>query len=319
MNHSLDFTGHNVFIIGDVILDEYFFGEVNRISPEAPVPIVNIKSKINTLGGAGNVALNIVSLGCNVRLFGTKGNDETGRIVSQILTNNHIVDNLVVDQSKPTTRKTRIIGHGQQLLRLDEEEISKISSDQSDFLFDVFRKSVEFADIVILSDYNKGVLVGELPQKIIQLCKTKQIPVFVDPKRTNWERYQGATCITPNLSEFEEITSVKIDKNEKLMVELAISIRQQYSFEWIVITRGADGMCLVGQDKEPLYFKSTAREVYDVSGAGDTVIATLAAAVASKISYPDAVELANIAAGIVVGKIGSQPVNLDELIIKLNS
>jgi len=319
MKHSLDFTGHNIFIIGDVILDEYLLGEVNRISPEAPVPIVRIKSKTNTLGGAGNVALNLVSLGCNVRLFGIRGNDETGRIISQILTNNKIVDNLVVDQLKPTTRKTRIIGHGQQLLRFDEEEISKISSAHLDLLLGTFRQSMESADLVILSDYNKGVLVGELAQKIIQLCKPHKIPVFIDPKRTNWERYQGAACITPNISEFEEIANVKIDGNEKLLLELAISIRERYSFDRIVITRGADGMCLVGQEREPLFFKATAREVFDVSGAGDTVIATLAAAVASGISYPEAVEIANIAAGIVVGKVGSQPINLKELEAELHS
>ncbi len=319
MNHSLNFTDCNVFILGDIILDEYIFGEVNRISPEAPVPVVHIKSKTNTLGGAGNVALNLVSLGCNVKLFGVKGNDESGRIISQILSNNRVVTNIETDNSKPTTRKTRIMGHGQQLLRLDEEEIGKISSNHSNILFSLFMQSAEVADVVVLSDYDKGVLVGDLPQRIIQLCKTKHIPVFVDPKRTNWERYQGATCITPNISEFEEITNVRIDRNEKLMVELAISIRDQYSFEWIVITRGADGMCLIGQDRKPFFFKATAREVFDVSGAGDTVIATLAAAVASGISYPEAVEIANIAAGIVVGKVGSQPINSYELVAELGS
>lgn len=319
MNLSLDFTGCNIFIVGDVILDEYFFGEVNRISPEAPVPVVHIKSKTNTLGGAGNVALNLVSLGCHVRLFGVRGNDETGRIISQILSNNKIADNLVVDQSKPTTRKTRIIGHGQQLLRLDEEEISKISPDHSEVLFNSVMHDVTAADIVILSDYDKGVLAGDLPQKIIQVCKKEKIPVFVDPKRSNWKRWEGATCITPNLYEFEEITKIKIDKDEKLMVELAISITEKYSFEWIVITRGADGMCLIGQDRKPLFIKSTAREVFDVSGAGDTVIATLAAAIASGISYHEAVETANMAAGIVVGKVGSQPINLEELVAELHS
>ena len=319
MNHSLDFRECNIFIIGDVILDEYVFGQVNRISPEAPVPVVHIKSKTNTLGGAGNVALNLVSLGCNVRLFGVGGNDESGRTISQILTNNKIVTNLVTNDSKPTTRKTRIIGHGQQLLRLDEEEIGQISYDESNLLFKLFSQYAEDADIVILSDYNKGVLAGDLPQRIIHFCKTKKIPVFVDPKRKDWERYQGAACITPNISEFEEITNAKIGKDEDLMVELAISVREKYSFEWIVITRGADGMCLIGRDRKPFFVKATAHEVFDVSGAGDTVIATLAAAVASGISYPEAVETANMAAGIVVGKVGSQPITLDELAAELRS
>jgi len=313
MQRSLNFDTCRIVIIGDAILDEYLLGDVNRISPEAPVPVVHIRDKTNTLGGAGNVALNLISLGCKVSLFGSRGNDETGKTVSKILKENTIDDFMIVDPIKPTTRKTRIIGHGQQLLRLDEEEVGELSDGQSEGLFRQFRSIVGNIDAVILSDYGKGVLIGDLSRKVIELCIAKEVPVFIDPKRVNWERYNGALCVTPNVSELEEISHVKIGKNERLLVEAARSIQQQHSIEWIIVTRGADGMCLIGRDSVPFFIKTTAREVFDVSGAGDTVIATLTACVTSGLSFQESVEIANIAAGIVVGKVGSQPISLAEL------
>lgn len=311
--NGLNFHNTKVYVIGDVILDEYFLGDVKRLSPEAPVPIVHVKSKTKTLGGAGNVALNLKSLGCTAKLFGIRGNDDGGKDLSDILQKNNIENFLYVDKSKPTTKKTRVIGHGQQLLRLDEEEPWEISERDSDTLYELFLKNIEEADAVILSDYNKGVLVGNLPQKIISVCRKNNIPVFVDPKRINWERYNGATGITPNLSEFEEITGVKVNNNEKLLINEANKLKRKHSIEWMVLTRGAEGICLFGENGVPSYYKATAREVFDVSGAGDTVIATLAACVASGIDFKNSTETANIAAGIVVGKIGSQPIQLREL------
>ena len=319
MNPLLDFRKCNIIIIGDIIFDEYFLGDVKRISPEAPVPVVHIKEKSNTLGGAGNVAFNLVSLGCKVSLFGQRGDDVSGNIISEILKINNVEDCLEIDPLKPTTRKTRVIAHGQQLIRLDEEEVGEISNDNSNILFHKFYERIENVDAVILSDYSKGVLVADLPQKIIQICREKKIPVFVDPKRVNWERYNGATCVTPNISEFEEISNIIIGSNEKLMVEVANIIKAKYSIENLVITRGADGMCLIEKDGSPRFSKATAHEVFDVSGAGDTVIATLTACIASGLSFPESTEIANIAAGIVVGKIGSQPINLEELKAEIHS
>ena len=263
MNSSLNFRNCKILIIGDIILDEYFLGEVKRISPEAPVPVVHIKKKSNTLGGAGNVALNLVSLGCKVSLFGLRGKDDTGNIISEILKINNVEDCVVIDPLKPTIRKTRVIGHGQQLIRLDEEEIGEISDDNSNILFNNLYERMEDVDAVILSDYSKGVLVADLPQRIIGLCKEKKIPVFVDPKRVNWERYSGAACVTPNISEFEEISNTRISTDEKLMVETANLLKEKYSIERLVITRGAEGMCLIEKDGSAHFSKATAREVFN--------------------------------------------------------
>jgi len=307
------FSNCNIVVVGDVILDSYIMGEVRRLSPEAPVPVVKVKKKTTTLGGAGNVALNLIGLGCKVTLMSIRGDDPPGERVSTILKQNGIRDDLFIDSSHLTTTKTRIIGQGQQLLRLDEEEIWKDSETFGSQFLTQFNKELEGTDVVILSDYNKGVLNGVIPREAIYRCRAKHIPVFVDPKRKKWERYQKATCITPNISEIEEITGSTIENDEDVLVEVARSLRKRYEFDWLLATRGPKGMCLVGPDGPPLFIKAAAREVYDVSGAGDTVIATLAAGIAAGLPFPKAAELSNLAAGIVVGKLGAQPISLAEL------
>jgi D-beta-D-heptose 7-phosphate kinase / D-beta-D-heptose 1-phosphate adenosyltransferase len=308
-----NFSSCNIVVVGDVILDSYIMGEVRRLSPEAPVPVVQVKKKTATLGGAGNVALNLIGLGCKVTLLSIRGDDPQGERVSTILKQNGIRDSLFVDSSHLTTTKTRIIGQGQQLLRLDEEEIREASETFERQFLAQFSKELEGADVVILSDYNKGVLNGAVPREVIHRCRAKRTPVFVDPKRKKWERYQKATCITPNVAEIEEITGSSIENDEDTLVEVAHSLRKRYEFDWFLATRGPKGMCLVGPEEPPVFIKVTAREVYDVSGAGDTVIATLAAAIASGLPFPKAAELSNLAAGIVVGKLGAQPISLAEL------
>lgn len=302
-----------LIVIGDVILDVYLMGEVQRISPEGPVPVVWVRQKTTTLGGAGNVALNLVGLGCNVHLVGVRGNDTSGRLISAIIQKNHVIDDLAIDDNHPTTTKTRIISQSQQLIRLDEEEIWECGGQFRNHLLDKIEKAIEKTNAVILSDYNKGVLNGDLPNVVIQMCKMKNVPVFIDPKRKAWERYQSATCVTPNVSEIEEITGTAIGRDEKKLVEQVRYLRKRYNFEWLLATRGPEGMCLVGPDDFPLFIKSIAREVFDVSGAGDTVIASIAAAVSCGIPFPKAAEISNVAAGIVVGKLGSQPINIREL------
>lgn len=314
MKHSLsDFSDCTVLVIGDIILDAYLMGEVRRISPEAPVPIVRIKEQSTTLGGAGNVALNVAGLGARAMLLGVRGEDASGKRLEEILHQRGIEGRIVVDKSRSTTTKTRIIGHGQQLLRLDEEETTEVSQAIRSHLLSKVDEELPKVSAVILSDYDKGVLNGEMPQEIIRRAKAKGIPVFVDPKRKGWERYSGSTCVTPNTSEVEEVTGTVVDHDEHLLVSSAKFLRERYHIDWCLVTRGPKGMCLVGQEYPPLFIKATAREVYDVSGAGDTVIATLAVAVGSGMPLPRAAELSNMAAGIVVGKLGSQAITRAEL------
>lgn len=302
-----------IVVVGDVMLDVYYMGEVCRISPEAPVPIVRIKEKTWTLGGAGNVALNLIKLGCRTVLLGVRGEDRAGERLSELNKKNGIVDGLIVDSNHTTTSKTRVIGQGQQLIRLDEENTWKSSEESRRQLLARFEEAINDGNAVILSDYGKGAMNHIVPSEIIWRCKERQIPVFVDSKAGNWERFRGATCITPNIREVEDVVGSVIENNEEVLAEIAQSLRRKYSFNWLVITRGSDGMCLMGHEDPPLFAKTMAREVYDVSGAGDTVIATLAAGVVSGLAFPRATELANIAAGIVVGKLGSQPISIGEL------
>jgi D-beta-D-heptose 7-phosphate kinase/D-beta-D-heptose 1-phosphate adenosyltransferase len=312
-NIFLNFQNCNIVVVGDVILDSYIMGEVKRLSPEAPVPVVQVKNKTTTLGGAGNVALNLVGLGCKVTLMGIRGGDAPGERISAILKQNGIRDKLLIESLHPTTNKIRIIGERRQLLRLDEEEIWKEPEIFGSQFLSQFKKELERADAVILSDYNKGYLNGVIPREVIHICRKRHVPVFVDPKRKKWERYQNATCITPNIQEIEEITGSIIADDEQMLVEAAQSLIKRYEFDWFLATRGPKGMCLVAPEEPPLFIKASAREVYDVSGAGDTVIATLAAAIAAGFPFPKAAELSNLAAGIVVGKLGAQPISLAEL------
>ena len=226
---------------------------------------------------------------------------------------------LIIDSSRSTTSKTRVIGQGQQLLRLDEEETLEVSEAVRRILLARVEESLKGAHAVVLSDYDKGVLNGALPQEIIRLARSRGIPVFVDPKRKGWERYSGATCVTPNTSEVEEVTASPIDHDETLLSRSANVLREKYGIEWCLVTRGPKGMCLVGNDGIPHFISATAREVFDVSGAGDTVIATLACAVAAGFSLPKAAELSNRAAGIVVGKLGSQAITRSELEVDLQT
>jgi len=302
-----------IIVVGDIMLDVYFTGEVSRISPEAPVPVVWVRQKNVTLGGAGNVALNLAKLGCTVDLFGVRGNDAYGTQMSTIIKNHGINDCLIVDDTHTTTTKTRIIGERQQLIRLDEEEIWECGNQHKDKLLQDVEKAIKKANGVILSDYNKGVLVEDISQCIIKLCKAGECSVFVDPKRKNWERYYGATCITPNIAEIEEISGIRVGNNENKLIEQSRKLRELYNFEWVLVTRGPQGICLLGKDDKPIFIRSVAREVFDVSGAGDTVIATFAAAVSCGIPFRISAEISNLAAGIVVGKVGSQPITIMEL------
>jgi len=307
-----DFSNQTIIIIGDVMLDQYFWGDVERISPEAPVPVVKVNKKTMSLGGAGNVAMNLKGLYCRHRLIGLRGFDDNGDHLVGILEKEGIVHSLSMIQTHPTTTKTRILGQGQQLIRLDEERKLGIDQQAVDTLLNLLDEHVEDAAGVIISDYGKGIFNADTAQRIIRRCRAVNIPVFVDPKGHDWERYQGATCITPNTAEFHMVAPFG-EYDESTLEKQAKKIIEQLNLQNILMTRGARGMSLFSADRPAVHISTEAQEVFDVSGAGDTVIATLTAAFCSGMGMQQAASLANTAAGVVVGKIGTKPILNSEL------
>jgi D-beta-D-heptose 7-phosphate kinase/D-beta-D-heptose 1-phosphate adenosyltransferase len=303
-----------VLVIGDIMLDRYYWGKVRRISPEAPVPVVKMRRITETLGGAGNVANNLAGLGCRIKVIGVCGQDPTAEGLRRLFEQKGIEDGLVTDPKRPTTTKTRIMAHKQQVLRLDEEDVQPLQADFGRSLLDAIQQEIAGSHAVVISDYGKGMFADPTwTQQIIQAACNRRIPVLVDPKGTAWEGYAHATCVTPNTAELEAVAGVALENDEALLTETACGIRERLDLEWLLVTRGARGMCLVGPRRQVIQIAAQTREVYDVSGAGDTVIATLAAALAARASMPDASRIANLAAGIVVGKLGTQPILSSEL------
>jgi len=300
-----------VLVVGDVMLDRYWFGEVSRISPEAPVPIVHVQRSEERPGGAANVARNVASLGAHASLLSVVGMDEPAKSLVSLLEEYGVEAKLLEDPDFLTTVKLRVLGRQQQLLRIDFETppsneilLSKLND---------FEKMVESAHVVALSDYGKGGL--EHIEQMIALCKSAGKRVLVDPKGDDYTRYRGATMLTPNRSEFREV--VGRWKSEAEFVEKAKKLRSDLDLEALLVTRSEEGMTLV-RGNDVLHEPTRAREVYDVSGAGDTVIATLSVMLAAGFSMPQAVHIANRAAGIVVGKLGTASVSLKELQEDLN-
>ena len=302
-----------VLVIGDVMLDRYIWGEVERISPEAPVPVVKTGKTSEILGGAGNVAANLAGLGCQVTLVGLVADDETGDRVTWLAKDKGVETKWLPGISRPTTTKTRIMAQNQQLFRLDSEVASPLFEKEANAMLELCDEAMEGVGALILSDYGKGILQSKgLCQELIKAAVRRNIPVFVDPKGTDWERYHGATCITPNTNELELVLGEKMGKNEARISELVEKTRTECGLSHLLLTRSADGMFLKSQE-DALFVPTEAREVFDVSGAGDTVISTLAAAVAKGFSFEEAARLANAAAGTVVAKLGTHPVTIADL------
>lgn len=301
------FENTRVLVVGDVMLDRYWHGNALRISPEAPVPVVHIRDLEDRAGGAANVALNIKSLGGQAVLLGFVGNDDAAEKLENILEKHEVEDSLLHISNFPTISKLRVIGHNQQLIRLDFEE-GFAKADFSE-LFAVYKAQLSSVDVVIFSDYGKGTLHHS--RELIQLARNNRIPVLVDPKSKDFSVYHGATIITPNLQEFEAVVG-KCENDEELAIK-AFALIEEHDLEAILVTRGAQGMSLIAKDNEPLHIPTRAREVYDVTGAGDTVISTLATSIASGMNLVDAVVLANAAAGVVVRKLGVATVSASEL------
>ena len=307
------FVESRVLIVGDLMLDRYLWGDVDRISPEAPVPIFHITNRSDTPGGAGNVVSNLVGLGSAVTVVGIIGNDAPGQQLKTLLQNSGAEVNIVTDPGRATITKTRVVSQGQQLLRLDEEETVSLTAPTRDKIIGSVTAGLGTCNAVILSDYGKGLLqTKELAQTLIGLAKDRNVPVIIDPKGKDWERYRGATCVTPNTKELEQVCGEKL-ADEKQLVQAMRSTLIKYDLDWLVVTRGSLGLCLMDRSEAPVFVPALAKHVYDVSGAGDTVIATLALGVGSGFGFQTSAKIANLAAGIVVGKIGTQAINLFEL------
>lgn len=303
-----EFKKARVLVIGDIMLDQYWLGATSRISPEAPVPIVKVGSTENKLGGAANVAHNLSALGCEVNLCGIVGNDEAGKIIQDSLERLKIKNYLHINNFNPTITKLRIISQHQQLIRLDFEE--KLHNLESNLLLDMIRGCIEQVDIVVVSDYAKGTIKDAA--SLISLCKNKGVAVLVDPKGSSFSHYQGADMITPNLSELEGVIG-KCDTLDEVFTRAQVLI-SELKLKALLVTLSERGMALIREDAQPLHIPAHAKDVFDVTGAGDTVIATLAASLAAKTDLPHAVKLANLAAGLVVGKLGTATVSRDELL-----
>jgi len=295
-----------VLVVGDVMLDRYWFGQVGRISPEAPVPVVLVERSEERPGGAANVARNAAALGAEVELLSVIGQDEAGDCLAGLLAAEGIRSRFHRDASVPTTVKLRVIGRQQQLLRIDFETLP--SREVLAAKLKEFERSVAENDLVIFSDYAKGTLTHV--ERMIRIARRLGKPVLVDPKGDDFRRYRGATAITPNKSEFRQVVGGWLSESE--LNDKAQRLRTSLGLEAMLVTRSEEGMTLFRQGSVR-HVPAQAREVYDVSGAGDTVIATLGVKLAAKAGWNEAVEAANLAAGIVVGKLGTAVVHPEEL------
>jgi len=301
-----DFSKLRVLVAGDAMLDEYWFGDTARISPEAPVPVVKTRAAEQRPGGAANVALNIAALGAHGVLAAVVGSDERGQLLTRLLEQRGVRCELVRSPTLPTIHKLRVLARSQQLIRVDSEQSLEPCAPEFGTLF---TKLVRNADAVILSDYGKGTL-SRAPE-LVAACRAARVPVLIDPKGTDFKRYRGAHALTPNRGEFEAVVGACTDDAEVLRRGQAL--RAELELELLLVTRGEQGMTLFQRGAEPITLPTQAREVFDVTGAGDTVIALLAAGLAAGLDAPGAAALANLGAGVVVGKIGVATVSRSEL------
>ncbi len=294
-----------ILILGDIMLDEYLFGQVNRISPEAPVPVVEVTSDNLLLGGAANVAANIRKLGDEPLLLGVVGLDDSSVKLSQLLKSKKISSKLLVnDDSRQTTLKTRVMAGNQQIVRYDRENRHELNDETERKVLAKFKSVIDDISAVIISDYGKGVISKSLLESVISLCQEKEIFVAVDPKETHFHNYKNVSLITPNHHEAGFAYGKRIT-SEKELIEVGNGLREKLQAKSILITRGADGMSLFREDCEPTHIPTFAKKVFDVTGAGDTVIATFVSSVCAGAKLHEAAIIANAGAGITVGEVGT--------------
>ncbi|CAM2972710.1 bifunctional D-glycero-beta-D-manno-heptose-7-phosphate kinase/D-glycero-beta-D-manno-heptose 1-phosphate adenylyltransferase HldE [Vibrio neptunius] len=302
-----NYSDSGVLIIGDVMLDRYWYGPTGRISPEAPVPVVKVENNEERPGGAANVAMNIASLGGHAHIVGLTGIDEPAKVLNETLSALKVKCDFVALPNYPTITKLRVLSRGQQLIRLDFED--KFENTDAELILDRMEQALPKVKSVVLSDYAKGAL--DHVQQFIQKARAAKVPVFIDPKGADFERYRGATLLTPNMAEFEHVVG-KV-KSEEELVDKGLALIEEFDFEALLVTRSEHGMTLLRRGQEPFHLPTLAKEVYDVTGAGDTVISVLAASVAAGKPLDEACALANAAAGVVVGKLGTSTVSTIEL------
>lgn len=301
-----------ILVVGDIILDKYIWGAVDRISPEAPVQVVNVQRENIALGGATNVAHNLAVIGCDVVMLGVIGDDDHGRLLkSELAAKSVRLDGVLIDRQRPTTTKTRVVAGNQQVVRIDHEVAENISQEIENQISGYLKKHIEEFDLIILSDYKKGVLTDNIILDILNLAKSHHVKTLVDPKRQDFAIYSGATVIKPNLKEAEIAVRRKL-KTKDDAIEAIKEIQQNYNAESVILTRGKDGMIVIDKDSVEV-IPVTAREVFDVTGAGDTVIAYLGLLIASGYSYVEAAKIANVAAGIAVSRVGTTTVTKEEV------
>lgn len=312
----LHFVDKRLLVVGDVMLDEYIMTSVGRISPEAPVPVAQVREERHVPGGAANVACNLASLGCSVCLAGVCGTDGAGDVLADVLKAAGMATCLHRTDDRPTTQKSRVVSQGQQLLRLDREKTTLFPPAIVDALWQDVLDQLPHVAVVILSDYDKGLLRSGggdvLAARVMHACAVRGIPVLVDPKGTDWSCYAGAACITPNVKELVCAAGLE-DAQETTLVDGAHALMRRFHLPRLLLTRSEKGVALFERDAAPVDIPARVREVADVSGAGDTVIAVLAACVASGMEWLDAARVANMAAGLVVAKSGTSAVTRQEL------
>ena len=301
----------NILVIGDLMIDHYLWGSCDRISPEAPVQVVNVKKESSVLGGAGNVINNLVTLGSIVDVISVIGNDSVANELKSLLEKIDVpTSNLVVENNRKTSKKSRLIASQQQVLRYDMESIDDINENSHKQIIQTLEKNIDKYSSIILSDYGKGVLTTNLTKEIIKIANKNNIKVLVDPKGKDYSKYKGSYTLTPNKKEAMEATNIYI-KDESSLIEALKSLKTQCELEVSLITLSEQGIAIF--DDELTIKPTVAREVYDVTGAGDTVIASIAFALGNNLDIKDAIYFANLAAGVVVGKIGSATTTLDEI------
>ena len=306
-----NFKNKRILVIGDIMLDKYIWGEVSRISPEAPVQVVNVLKETYAPGGASNVASNLSALNGKVLMVGIAGNDEAKDILLEELKKLGVnTEGIFIDNDKPTTQKVRIVGRGQQLLRVDYENKEHIHKEIEHALIEFLEKTVKEIDAIVISDYAKGVITQEISKKIMQISKNNKKTIIIDPKPKHRDYYLDATLITPNNAEASEMTN--IEDGDDAVMQMGSKLLKDLNTN-VLITKGEKGMSLFEKDGSITHIPAKAKEVYSIIGAGDTVVATIALAVASGADLKEAATLANIAAGIKVGKIGTASVSIDEI------
>ena len=314
----LNLLNRKIFCLGDIMLDNYIIGNTNRISPEGPIPVLDIVKEVKMLGGVGNVVRNLSTLATETHLVSLLGNDLMSNEVEKKLNIINVNKDLVRDSNRPTITKSRYISNNQQILRVDKEKTDFIDKKIENKIFNYSKKRILKTDVVIISDYNKGLITKNLLKRIVSFANKNKKPVIIDPKSTDFDKYKGATIVTPNIKELELVVKKKLN-SDKEIINISKKLIFKFNFKHLLITMGKSGMMLISKNnKNVIKFDAEAKEVFDVSGAGDTVASFIAAGIGSSLKIEEVIKIANIAAGVVVGKTGTSVAHLSEILLAIN-